>query len=558
MIVERLLAPEQRYTSTTADLDHWRKAYPHFMETASGEVVNAVTALGLSAFFACMRNISEDEAKLPFHVHRRDGRNREPVPDHPVDYLLSTQPNPEMTAMAFREMLTAHAVGWGNGYAEIQEDGAGRPIALWPLNPTTISTKRGASGLIYVQQWPDGSEKELPASRVFHLHGLAFDGITGYSILQIAREVLGAAIATQKFGGAFFGNGATFSGTLEHPGELGDKAFGHLEKQMAARAGAAQAFKMFILEEGMKYQQLGVDPEQAQFIETRQFQVEEVARFFRMPPHKIQHLLRATFSNIEEQDLEYGTDTMLPWLVRWEQEAKVKLFSPAERNLYVKHNMTALLRADAKTRAAFYSVMLQNGVYSVNDVLELEDRNTIPNGDKHYHQLNMVELGKEPVPAPKALPVGNPVDDEDDEDEGASRVLCIATAHAGALTDAYGRILRAEADKVTRAAKRGDLEEWAADFYAVHGDYVRAALLPAVRTAVKTGTLMGCLEPLQEDLLAHVDGMAARHIEASRADMGSDAIKDWLTHRAERQGEAEARLLVDIIKEPLIEDATDE
>ena len=553
-----LISADRRYTSTTADLHHWREAYPHLQETASGERVTIAAALGISAFFACVRNISEDEAKLPFHVFRRMGRNRMPVPDHEVDYLLNTEPNPEMTAMAFREAITAHAVGLGNGYAEIIRDGMLRPIALWPMNPATIKAERRDGELFYVQRLPN-EERRLPAHNVLHIHGLAFDGISGYSIINIAREALGAAIAAQKFGASFFANGMSVGGVLSHPETVSDGAMKRLRKSVEDRH-IGKAGSLMIIEEAMSYEQLAVDPEKGQMVEMNQYFVETVARFFRMPLHKIGHLLRATNNNIEHQGLEYVTDTMIPWEVRWEQEVRKKLFTPAERNLVARHNNNALLRGDTTSRGAWYSKMLMEGVYSVNDVRALEDLNPIPNGDTHYHQMNMIELGKEPpepAPAPALPPTVPGAGGDDEEDDEGNRALMVCKAHSGALADAYRRILRIEEDKVRRAHRRGDLETWAPDFYAGHGAHVRAVLSPIVETACATMALVGMAEPRPVNVLAHVVGMARRHIAASQADMGPDALTDWLGARAERQAEDEARRLVEIISELPTTETTD-
>ncbi|HUV64848.1 MAG TPA: phage portal protein, partial [Sedimentisphaerales bacterium] len=468
----------KRLTAHEADLHHWHEMYP-WLETVSGERVTPATAMGIAAFFACVRNISEDVAKLPVHTYRREEKKRTEI-DTPVHYLLNVEANPEMSAMSFRETLTAHAAAFGNGYAEIEWNRRVEPIAFWPLDPTTVALKREA-GRLYYEVRVDGVATPVMPYDMIHIHGLGDMGLSGYQIPHLAREALGAILASQKFAAAFFGNGTWLGGVLQHPAKLGDKALQHLRETWVDRhGGAANAMKPAILEEGMTYNQLGIAPEQAQFLETRQFGVEEVCRWFRMPPHKVQHLLRATFSNIEQQALEYVGDCLMPWLIRWEQEMKRKLFSVyTQKNVYLKHNVTALLRADSAARQSYYASMIQNGAYSINDVRELEDMNPIPNGDKHYHQSNMIEVGEKPEPPkPPPAPIKEPDGDEEpppggegeDEDERMLR------GHRAALIDAYARVLRVESDKAQRANRKGNLEAWSAEFYPGHLTHVEGVL----------------------------------------------------------------------------------
>ena len=291
--------------------------------TSSGERVNAKTAMGLAAWFGCVRNIAEDVAKLPLHVYRKVERSRTPI-EHPVGYMLNVEPNDEMSAQSFRETLTAHAAGFGNGFAEIVRSGPDG-AEMWPIDPTTVLMKREAGRLFYEVRVAGNAPVVLLPDQVLHLHGLSGDGLLGHSISHLAREAVGAAMAAQKFAGAFYANGASVGALLTHPGHLTDQALVHLRQSWKARHGGAdQGMSMAILEEGMTYTQLGIEPEKAQFLETRQFGVEEVCRYFRMPPHKVQHLLRATFSNIEQQALEYVGDCLMPWLGRWEQASRLR------------------------------------------------------------------------------------------------------------------------------------------------------------------------------------------------------------------------------------------
>lgn len=521
---------EQRFTAKTADLAHWREIYP-WLESVAGERVTPATAMGLATYFACVRNIAEDEGKLPVDVFRKRGQDRIPV-DHELDYLLNVAPNDDMTAIDFRTTLTAHAAGIGNGYAQIVFDGRMRPQALWPLEPTRMLPKR-ENGRLFYEYRLDTKTKVLMDSDVLHLRGISDEGVVGYSIPTLGRQVLGAALASQKFVGAFFGNGAWPGGVLEHPAKLGEQAHKNLQQSIEGRHGGADAaHRLMILEEGMKYTALAVAPENAQLVEQMMFGVEEVCRYFRMPPHKVQHLLRATFSNIEHQDLEYVGDTLMPWLIRWEQECKRKLFSRSvDSALFVRHNVTAQLRADAPSRAAYYSTMRQNAVYNVNEIRALEDMNGIgPAGDLYYHQLNMTELGKEPEAATTAEPAppASPDDETDDEAERA-RALSLIEAQRPALADAYARVLRVETDKAERARKRGELAVWAANFYPGHQGHVAEVLAPtlaSLRAAVLvTGTQLG-------DTGEAANELAARHVARSMQDIAGQALGGWSDARA--------------------------
>ena len=542
----------KRFTAKPADLHHWHAIYD-WLTTTSGERVTPATAMGVAAYFACVRNIGEDVAKLPLDTFRKVGQRREPV-DTALDYLMNVEANPEMSAMAFRETLTAHAAGIGNGYAQIEWNGRVEPTAFWPIDPTTVTPKREA-GQFYYEVMVNGVPHVVMPGDMLHIHGIGGDGTGGYNVLHLAREALGAIIASQKFAAAFFGNGATLGSILQHPAKLSDKALQHLRDTWIARhGGAANAMKPAILEEGMTYQQLGVPPEQAQFLETRQFGVEEVCRWFRMPPHKVQHLLRATFSNIEEQNLEYA-DTLAPWAIRWEQELKRKCLSVyTQKNVYVRLNFNSLLRTDVTKRQAFYASMIQNGVMNIDEVRALEDLNPVPGGAgaKHYHQMNMVELGKEkdfnkPAPAPKPTQEpdadnGDAADESDDtgNDQGermhwtdafdkvraldaAARVL---TGHRAALVDAYARVLRVEADKAVRAQKRGDLDTWADGFYVTHEAHVEDVLSPLIE-----GIAAGFGPVDMAAVTEHAARLAGRHVIHSYEDMARGAVDEWTRSR---------------------------
>jgi len=379
--------------------------------TKTGKAVNEFNALGNTALAACVGILSETIATLPLHIYRRVGRNRELADDTPLADLLR-RPNPEMDPVQFRETLQSHVLTWGNGYAEIEYNGAGRPIGLWILPPDRTKAYRDKRlGLYYVTEI-DRKSYVLPPENVFHLVGLGYDGIEGRSPIRLHREAIGLSRATEEFGASWFGNGSRPAGILSHPGTLGIDAKKNLKKSWdAAHSGLSNAHRVAILEEGMRWDQIGIPPEDAQFLETRKFQIEEMARIYRVPLHLIQHAHGATSwgSGLEELGQGLVTYTLQPWLVRWEQRIASRLMTEAERaTYYAKHSVEGLLRGDSEKRANFYSRMIQSGVYSLNEVRDLEDRNPIEGGDVHLIPLNLVPLdqaeARPTAPEPRSEP----------------------------------------------------------------------------------------------------------------------------------------------------------
>lgn len=370
-------------------------------QTQSGTQVSPEVSLTLSAYFAALRAISEDVAKLPLGVYRRmKPRGKERLPEHPAWQMLRVRPNPEMSSMTFRETMTAWALGWGRGIAEIVRDGRDRPRELWPIHPSVVRPCRKAGRQIYEvfpspadQRLKSGKRIELEARDVLHIRGLG-GPLDGYSIAQLAAESIGVGLAAQLHAASFFGNGTQLSGVLQHPGKLSKQSYDNLANSWAEKHGGPRnSWKPAILEEGMQWKETSVPPRDAQFLESRQFETEDIARWFRIPPHKIGHLLRSTNNNIEHQGIEYVQDTLLPWLIRWEQELGAKLF-PEEPEVFAEHNVTALLRGDQQSRGQYYRTMIFSGVYSPNDVREMENMNPIPEpgADRYYMQTAMAPL----------------------------------------------------------------------------------------------------------------------------------------------------------------------
>lgn len=359
-----------------------------FGRTTSGKPVNERTAMQTTAVYACVRILAEAVASLPLHVYEyQDDGGKKLVHDHPLYYLLHDEPNPEMTSFVFRETLMSHLLIWGNAYAQIIRDGAGRVLGLYPLLPDKMDVQRDDRGNIYYVYSRNSDENpmfkeygdiRLKAEDVLHIPGLGFDGLIGYSPIAMAKNAVGMTLACEEYGASFFANGANPGGILEHPGVLKDPSKVR-ESWNSVYRGVNNAHKIAVLEEGMKYQQIGIPPEEAQFLETRKFQINEIARLYRIPPHMVGDLDKSSFSNIEQQSLEFVKYTLDPWVIRWEQSLQRSLLLPGEKGKYfIKLNVDGLLRGDYQSRMNGYAVGRQNGWFSANDIREMENMNPIP------------------------------------------------------------------------------------------------------------------------------------------------------------------------------------
>lgn len=366
-----------------------------FGSTTSGKTVNETTAMQTTAVYACVRILAETIASLPLHTYKSKADGKEKARDHPIYYLLSDAPNPEMTSFVFRETLMGHLLLWGNAYAQIIRDGRGKVIALYPLMPDKMTVNRSENGDIYYIYNKNGEEYILHSHDVLHIPGLGFDGLIGYSPIAMAKNTIGMALATEEYGAKFFSNGANPGGVLEHPGVVKDPARVR-DSWNAVYQGSSNSHKVAVLEEGMKFQSIGIPPEQAQFLETRKFQTEEICRIFRVPPHLVASLDKATFSNIEHQSISFVVHTIRPWLVRIEQSINKALFTDSERKKYfVSFVVEGLLRGDYNSRMQGYATGIQNGFMSPNDVRRLENMNPIPEGeggDTYMVNGNMLKL----------------------------------------------------------------------------------------------------------------------------------------------------------------------
>ncbi len=375
-----------------------------FGRTTSGKTVNERTALQTTAVYACVRILSETIASLPLHVYRYTEGGKTKDTEHALYTLLHDEPNPDMTSFVFRETLMSHLLIWGNAYSQILRDRSGQVIGLYPLLPDQMSVHRSEKGKLYYvynryeEDNPNFQEKGsivLSQEEVLHIPGLGFDGLIGYSPIALAKNAVGMTLACEEYGASFFSNGANPGGVLEHPGILKDPGKVR-DSWNAVYQGTRNAHKVAVLEEGMSYKQIGIPPEEAQFLETRKFQINEIARLFRIPPHMVGDLEKSSFSNIEQQSLEFVKYTLDPWVVRFEQALKKSLLLPEEKKThFIKFNVDGLLRGDYQSRMNGYAIGRQNGWLSTNDIRKLEELNPIPpeeGGDLYLINGNMTKL----------------------------------------------------------------------------------------------------------------------------------------------------------------------
>jgi HK97 family phage portal protein len=531
--------------------------------TTTGLPVSEQTALTYSAFWACVNAISTDVASLPLiHYKRTTGGGKERYTDSRLYRLLHDEPNPEMTSFTLRQTMQAHALTWGGSYAEIERDQQRRPIALWPITPDRVAVLRSPAGdLVYKVTNPKTEPDFLPAADVLHIPGLGFNGMTGYSVVGMARESIGLGLAAERFGGTFFGNGATFGGVISYKGpkppETSEK---NLTEVLSARhQGVEKAHKFLALYNDATYARTGIPPNDAQFLETRLHQVEEMCRWFRMPPHKIQHLLRSTNNNIEHQGIEYYTDTLRPWLVRWEQEINRKLIAPVERRIqFAEHLIDGVLRGDLPSRYAAYAVGRQWGWLSADDICDRENMNPLPNGQgKIYlvpmnmapaNRLNEI-IDKQVAPDPKPAPPA-PAADEDavkaanDRAEAAdraateARVLAEQERDARIALEATGTATAAEleqlrASETAAAAQAAQVTQLADELRTqlaaeteAHAAAAAAAETERQAVADRDAGMIAAHRALIVDVMGR---MIRRETEkARRAQATPEKLRDWI------------------------------
>lgn len=511
-IVARLF---EKRTATLAQPDSWITEVLGGGRTAAGVTVNHKTALTNSAVFNAIRIYAETIGSLPLILyHRLEPRGKERAREHHLYRLLHDAPNAEMTAMQFRETMQAHLVTWGNAYAYKVYDGAGRLIELWPLRPdkmtptrltesirTEFGTKQPGE-LVYVYTLPDGEQRILPRESVWHIPGLGFDGVVGYSVITMARQSIGLALATEEFGARWFGEGGRPAGVLTHPQQLSDAARDRIRADWyRMHSGLERSHRIAILEEGVQWQQIGIPPEDSQFLQTRKFQVTEIARWFNLPPHILKDLDRSTNNNIEQQSIELVVYSFRPWFVRWEQSIKLHLLPQSEWDTYfAEFLIEGLLRGDIESRYRAYAMARQWGWMSANDVRELENMNPLPGNSGDIYLVPMNMMSAEMV----AREQEQDVDDElsvrlarrelsqravtdSKELRSAQKRQRLQESFKPVIMDAAARIIRRERADIMREAERvfrrrsnaQAFVEWMGRFYENHPSFITQTMAPA-------------------------------------------------------------------------------
>lgn len=390
----------------------------------AGVRVTHDNALTVSALWAGVRAITDPLSYMSWHVMERTETGKKLRTDLLIDWLLNSQPNEDMSAGTWRETITQHAITWGNGYAEIERDGSGRPLALWLLMPDRVEPVRieGQSGIWYEVHQNSGQNVYLPARDMFHLKGRGFDGLKGYSLVHMAARSLGLAMALDENASSFFGNGSRPSGVLKYDGKLTTEVRDETRREwLRQHGGPGRSGNVAVLDKQLTWEPFSMSNEDAQLLESRKMQVTELSRWLGVPPHKLGDLEFATFSNIEEQNLDFLQTALLPWVNRLEEEADIKLFGlQSQGRFFTRVNIKSLMRGNSAAQAAFITAMIDRGIYDVNEAREYLDLDPLPgkDGKKRFVPLNMQLLenaGEEP-PDPEPEPPDLEDGEEEDDD----------------------------------------------------------------------------------------------------------------------------------------------
>lgn len=533
-----------------ANPSYWLQRAFGGMPSSTGLSLSTEGSLRVTAVFACVRVISQTIGTLPLILYSRDkSGNKERATAHPTYRLLHDMANPEMTSAAFRKALQAYVEMWGNGYARIVRDpNTGRPLELWPMRPDQVRVDRTATGaLVYDYRPPQGERRVLFADEVFHVRGMTLDGINGLSPIGYARETAPLAAITEEYAAKFFSNNGRPGGVLTYPGRLDKDAATRLKDDWnAMHAGAGNAHRVAVLEDGLKWESIGIPNTDLQFIELRKFQVVEIARLFGVPPHMIGDLERSTYSNIEHQGLEFVTHAIQPRAVEWEQEIAAKLLPESERGGYfAEFLMAALTRGDLQSRYQAYATGRNWGWLSANDVRDLENLNRIEDGDLYLSPLFMGPsdvVGNPPPAAPRSLPIAYRATGGETRASGSADTrAAIAKRARRVFADAAGRLLKRETDAVRAAAERwlgsrdiGEFSQWLDTFYGPDwSETVERAYTPAVMELAENITADAASEAgAPAEWTSEDEKFArayARQLAESQAGRSRDQLKALLT-----------------------------
>lgn len=529
--------------------------------TYAGPSVNEDNAMRSSAVYACIRIISESIASLPLVLYTKRGRNKDRAENHPLYPVLHDMANPLMTSFEWRELTLAHTLLRGNSWSQKVMNFRGQTVELWPLNPAMMEgyTRRGGQ-LYWLYRNPDNQLQELNSQIIHHVKGLG-DGFIGRSpIAQAAKQAVGLSLATEEYGARYYSNGSRPGLILRHPGKLSPAAAQRLKESFSnEHQGLSNAHRTKVLEEGMDVTTIGIPNNEAQFLETRKFQVTEIARIYRVPPHMLADLDRATFSNIEHQSLSFVMHTLMPWFVRHEQAIYRDLLLPDERKtLFAKYLVAGLLRGDTATRYQAYTTAINTGFMTRNEARELEDLNPLDGLDEPLLPLNMMEANAEPPQAePAPIAEGSQqeaqratVDDRETREKRASADRrALINRNVRLFEDAASRAVTREANAIRKAAKSrlgkrdaDSFETWLEGFYKQlrewFPDYFRNIMLTYAESIMASvaAELDGEPVELNDELREWVDGYLQNYVEVYA--VGGE--KQLRTLIAESEGDDEA------------------
>lgn len=526
--------------------------------TSSGMKVSHQRSLELPIVWACVKVIAETVGSLPLITYERlEPRGRSRAYDHELYHLLHRQPNPAMTASVFFELVAVHLALWGNFFAEVERR-RGRVVALWPLPAGRVYAEVENGKKVIVAKTERGVEERIPSDRVLHVIGMSLNGVNGLSPIALHRQSVGLGLGAQEYGARFFGNGARPGGVLTHPSVISTEALQRLRTSWDAFYGGAEnAHRVALLEEGMKFESVSLPPGDAQYIESADLTAKDIARIFRVPQHKVGIMDNAIKANVEAEGLNFWVDTIRPWVVRIEQAINASLVSPSDQpRIFSEFLVDALVRADIKSRYEAYAVGRQWGWLSPNDILEMENRNPIPDGDEYLRPLNMVPAGTpiegladEGRSRPErreecscgvtgCAEVRDHEPEETAENDRERRVRAATNRHriqqsyVGLLTEGYGRVVMREAKAVSRQARKmlpGDpdgFRRWLTRFYDDTPAFVERVLGPILDTylqliAGEAAKEVGGTEPeaFEELRREYIQAMAERHARIQRGQL---------------------------------------
>lgn len=529
----------------------WSAYAMHFLGLSrDDDTVTHARALAYSAVWACVRVITQSLCSVGWHAYERsaDGRRRTPIENNEA-WLIDFQANPEMSAFSWREVTLQHAMLWGNAFSEIERRGDGRPNWLWPLPPDRTRLVRDPEdGSLWVVVTDERGQvlSTIPYRDAFHVKGMGPDGLVGYSVLELASRTISLGLDAEGFGAKFFSRGPMPGGVVTVPGTMKPEQRREFRRSFEeAYSGRKNAARVVVLSDGTTFGPWSMPNTDAQFLESRTFQVQEVCRWFGVPPHKLADLARATFSNVEEQERAYVTDCALPWARRLETEADIKLFGPVSRGRRATRlNLDALMRGNSTTQTDTVTKKVNSGLLTVNEARDYFELNPIEGGDTPLIQGAMVPLGQvvsppepAPAPAPPPPPPGDAPDgggQPDQPDTAAARAV-----FGGLLADAYRSMLRTERDKAASAQRKGHLADHAASYY----DGAAVGLIGSKLRPIFTGLLLA-LGRTADGADALAAAAAARHAATSRDTLAALVLAPepgpW-DLRAESQAEEDLR-----------------